>query len=501
MTSVIEWMDAWSREQPTRVYLRDARCDRFITYGAMVSLVRRWQADFDEHGPRVGGRIAILVSDPLDFAVVFLAVLTSGRHAVPLDPDAPPAETERALRHARPELVVTDRSIPAPSGVRELSPRMTLDPVPVGPEVDGGHGPVVGGHGPVVGGHLEVDDHGSVAEQGGVLLTGSAPAGPTTQVFLGTAQLSYVAATVARHHQLSRSDIGYNPLPLFHANALVVGLLATLYSGATLVLDRRFRRRGFWTMIGRHRVTWINGVPAILAILARDRDAVRARDCHVRFVRSAAAPLSVRVLQAFEEATGVPVLETYGMTEAGGHLTASPPAGTRKPGSVGVPVGSEVRIVDDTGTVLPAELTGKVQVRGPGVIRAYVGPDDGHRFTDDGWLDTGDIGLLDPDGYLFLSGRSDDVINRGGEKVLPREVEEVLLADPRVRRVTVVSRPDAVLGEVPVALVVPVDVPDPRLRTDLAERCEAGLTKFKRPTSIEIVADLPAAAGHTHAAA
>ncbi|WP_131786294.1 AMP-binding protein [Protofrankia symbiont of Coriaria ruscifolia] len=482
MTSVTEWLGVCGREHPGQVYLREARGNRSVTYGEMAALIQRWRTDLDAHGPRVQRRIAILVSDPLDFAVVFLATLASGRHAVPLDPDAPPAELERALERTRPDLVVTDRSLPAPCGIRQLSPRMATEHTATLPSGCGPDGTDLG------------DGGTSCRVPGGVLVTGSTGSVATEavrEIFLDSEQLAHVAAAVAHHHQLSRTDIGYNPLPLVHVNAQVVGLLATLCSGATLVLDRRFRRRGFWTMINNHQVTWINGVPAILALLAMDPHAARARDCRVRFVRSASAPLTVSVLQAFEEATGVPVLETYGMTEAGSLITANPPQGTRKPGSVGLPVGSEVRVVDDDGMLRTPDQVGKVQIRGPGVIRAYAGPAGGDRFTPDGWLDTGDIGFVDSDGYLYLSGRSDDMINCGGEKVSPREVEEVLLADPRVYRAVVVGRPDVVLGEVPVALVVPVDVLDPLLVTELAERCEIGLAKFKRPASIEIVSDLP----------
>ncbi|WP_239310525.1 class I adenylate-forming enzyme family protein [Frankia sp. Cj3] len=496
MTSVTEWLCVHAREQPDQVYLREAHGNRSITYGEMLSLVRCWQADLDERGPQAGRRIAIGVSDPLDFAVVFLAAVTGGRQAVPLDPDSPPAELERALRHVRPDLVVTDRPLPMPAGIRQISPRLTGK------------------------GAADVHRRTTAADpadepRGGVLLVGSGAAGPFTEIFLAIDQLAHVAATISRHHQFSHTDIGYSPLPLVHVNTQVVGLLASLCGGATLVLDRRFRRRGFWTMIARHRMTWINAVPAMLALLARDPQTAQAHDCRVRFVRSAAAPLPVEVLRAFEAATGIPVLETYGTIETGGLITANPPHGTRKPGSVGVPVGSEVRVVDHSGTPCSPGVVGNIQVRGPGVIRAHTDSTGHDRFTHDGWLDTGDIGCLDSDGYLFLSGRTDDVINRGGEKVYPREVEEVLLSDPRVRHAAVVSRPDAVLGEVPVALVVPVDVPDTMLRYDLAERCETGLAKFKRPTSIEIVSDLPVrptdmirlerpaepAIGHTHAAA
>ena len=147
-------------------------------------------------------------------------------------------------------------------------------------------------------------------------------------------QLSHVAANVAGHHRLTPADRGYCCLPLFHVNAEVVGLLATLAAGACLVLDRKFSRHRFWELIEQRRITWINAVPAIIAVLAMDPPAVPAAG-RVRFVRSASAPLPPSVLGRFEEAYGIPVIETYGMTEAASMIAANPLDGLRKAGSVG----------------------------------------------------------------------------------------------------------------------------------------------------------------------
>jgi len=200
------------------------------------------------------------------------------------------------------------------------------------------------------------------------------------------------------------------------------------------------------------------------------------------------------VLSRFEEATGLPVIETYGMTEAASMITANPLDGPRKAGSAGRPVGTQVRVARLAAgryVPCPARTVGRVQIRGRGVISEYAENGPAGAVDPEGWLDTGDLGHLDQDGYLFLAGRSDDVINRGGEKIYPREIEDVLLAQPGVRSAAVVAAYDEVLGERPVAYVVPTE-PWPReLEDALRAACAAALPRPKRPSAFCLVRDLP----------
>ncbi|HEX4220285.1 MAG TPA: AMP-binding protein, partial [Acidimicrobiales bacterium] len=318
-------------------------------------------------------------------------------------------------------------------------------------------------------------------------------------------------------------------------------------------------RTAFWALMEQHQVTWINAVPAIVSHLA-DPDPGEDVPSRIRFNRSASAPLPAATLSRFEDNTGIPVLETYGMTEAASQITANPLMGPRKPGSVGVPVGVELRItVDETvapqetrspdespqeirspdespqetrsldETTSPDEATsagetapiaetecmqagiggsprdgsqpGHVEIRGPSVITAYGGNRHRDRFTADGWLRTGDLGTLDDDGYLYLVGRTDDVINRGGEKVYPRDIEEAILTDPDVMAAAVVAEDDAVLGQVPVAFLVlqiGVDASDTGTVGFIANRVRKGLdatlVRSQQPVAIHVVEELPAGA-------
>jgi acyl-CoA synthetase (AMP-forming)/AMP-acid ligase II len=258
--------------------------------------------------------------------------------------------------------------------------------------------------------------------------------------------------------------------------------------------------------MAERRITWINAVPAIVSRLATP-DLDEVIPSRIRFIRSASAPLPVATSTRFEANTGIPVVETYGMTEAASQITANPVTGVRKPGSVGLPVGVEVRVVAaESSTVcppVPGGSVGEVEIRGPSVIAAYAGHHHGDRIDADGWLRTGDLGHFDEDGYLYLDSRTDDVINRGGEKVFPREVEELILIDADVEGVAVVGSPDPELGQVPVAYIVlrgfeddadiDIDIAA-RVTARLRDRLAAGLVRSKRPVSLRVVRALPAGA-------
>ncbi|MBT2503232.1 class I adenylate-forming enzyme family protein [Curtobacterium sp. ISL-83] len=468
-----------------RAYLEDARSDRVLTYGALDAAVSAWSATFDALGVAPSGAVLVDVGDPLSFAVVHLAALATGRRAVPVDTGQPSTEPRRlADLIGGASVVVSDRD-PAAAGGQGGDPEPAVPGAAAG-QID----PTTFLPSAVRDGEVPVTNPDAPGE-GSVVLFTSGSTGTPKGVELPESQLLVVARAVARHNALTADDRGFNSLPLFHVNAEVVGLLATLVAGATLVVDRRFRRTGFWELLAERRVTWLNAVPAILAVLARTGPLAFPEG--LRFVRSASAPLPEPVRAALGD---IPLVVSWGMTEGASQITATPLGAAPRPGSVGVPVGSEVQVRGEDGRVLPADEVGALWVRGSGIVHRYLFGRAAERFDDAGWLSTGDVGSVSADGWVSLAGRSDDVINRGGEKVYPSEVEDVLLGDPRVLEAVVVGRPDEVLGAVPVAYVIPqpgdpVDVPG--LVADLAARAEAHLARFRRPVEIVVVPDLPRA--------
>jgi acyl-CoA synthetase (AMP-forming)/AMP-acid ligase II len=449
------------RAAPT-AFVSDARSARVVSHQDLAAAVHIWSGELAARAVDPGARVLLDIDDPVTFAVAHLAVVAAGRCSAPTDPGAPPAEAARTRAAVAPALTLTDRA--DRSGL--LVTRGGLPAAPMGSPSRADAGP------------------------GSVLLLTSGSTGAPKAVELTEAQCLHVARAVAVHHRLDRVDRGFCPLPLFHVNAQVVGLLATLVAGGELVVERRFRRTGFWRLLVERDVTWVNAAPAILTILARDAEEPVVGSL-LRFVRSASAPLPPQVRDLFVARTGLPVVESYGMTEAASQITATALDEPHHPGSVGRPVDVELRVVDRAGRACPPGVVGRVRIRGAGVIRGYVGNAAADRFDPQGWLDTADLGSLDAEGHLFLTGRADDVVNRGGELVYPREVEEVLLGDPAVAEAVVVGRPHDVLGTVPVALVRVADAEPADLVERLGERCVGELAPFKRPVEIRVVERFP----------
>jgi acyl-CoA synthetase (AMP-forming)/AMP-acid ligase II len=477
------WIEEAAARHGGDVYLADARGKETLTYAGLLAAVRETERHLDEAGLPRGARVSIRLADPLGYATALVALIASGRVVVPLDPGAPDSEIARVTAVARPAGLVTSATVTGGAAIGGTGPAdgtMAADG-----EATPSFGITAFDLAPLTAG----------ADGGGIFLCTSGTTGTPKGILLREEQLAHVASSVVDWHRLGRDDRGYCSLPLFHVNAEVVGLLATLRAGAYLAVDRKFSRRGFWDLISAERITWINAVPAIISILSMDPPA--DPPARLRFVRSASAPLPLAALERFERSVGVPVIETYGMTEAASMITANPLDGPRKAGSAGRPASAQVRIGLPGGRPATPASTGatsigRVQIRGAGVITAYASGGRPGVIDDEGWLDTGDLGYLDDDGYLFLVGRSDDVINRGGEKIYPREIEEILLAQPGVHSAAVVGLTDEVLGERPVAYVVPesgavADEVEEVLRAACAQR----LPRHKQPSEFWLVDEMP----------
>lgn len=302
------------------------------------------------------------------------------------------------------------------------------------------------------------------------------------------------AFNVGRSLELSAQDRCLNVMPLFHIHGLVAALLASLASGGSVACTPGFRDGQFLPWLNALRPTWITAVPtihqAILAELARHPAGAAAS--RLRLVRSSSAALSPAVMRDLEAALQAPVIEAYGMTEAAHQMASNPlPPRKRRPGSVGLAAGPDLAIMDDGGRLLPAGTTGEIVIRGDNVTRGYL--DNPHANAEaytDGWFRTGDQGLIDADGYVYLTGRLKEIINRGGEKVSPREVDEALLEHAAVRQAVAFGVRHQSLGEDLAAAVVLKDgatATADEIRAFLFGR----LAEHKIPSRIVVVDEIP----------
>ncbi|MHB1089388.1 MAG: AMP-binding protein, partial [Acidimicrobiales bacterium] len=418
-------------------YLLEVRGPRTITYDALATKAHEWRHTLTTLGVRSGTRVGLVVADPLDFSEAFISLLAAGMWVAPLDPTGSLTSGEQIAQRSETlhlELIVSDRPAPREHHPRwyDMYARAETSDEPAPPR-----------------------DTEFTPNSGGVLLSSSGTTGTPKVMALPSAQLLHAATLIANHNELTPTERGMNPLPLWHINAEVVGLLATLVSGASLALDDRFHRTGFWALVDSLGVTWINAVPAIISrLVALQPDEIAPS--RVRFIRSASAPLAPALLRQFESATDIAVVESYGMTEAASQICVNPLDASRKVGSVGRPVGVQLRVRsldDESNTDVDAFVVGNVEIKGPSVITHYEAEGYDDRFDSEGWLRTGDLGYLDDEGFVFLVGRSDDVINRGGEKIFPREIEESVLGLAGVSACAVVGAPHDVYGQVPVLYV------------------------------------------------
>jgi acyl-CoA synthetase (AMP-forming)/AMP-acid ligase II len=457
-----------------------------MTYGGLRRAIAETAAWLGRFAGKTPPRIAIVLPNGPEMAVAFLAV-ASHATAAPLNPAYREEEFDFFIGDlgAQALMVLAGDAGPA----RAVARRRGVPVVELAPDLAGPAGAfnVVGAtSGPALR-QLAAEDVALVLHTSGT--TARPKIVPLTQ-----ANLRASAANVAREIALDPADLCLNVMPLFHIHGLVGVLLASMATGAGVVCTPGFNALKFFAWMDEFAPTWVSAVPTMLqAILARaERNRAILERRHPRLIRSSSAPLPPRVMAELESKFGCPVIESYGMTEAAHQMTSNPlPPSPRKPGTVGRAAGPDVAVLDDTGRVLPSGRIGEVAVRGANVMTGYENnPAANAAAFVEGWFRTGDQGAIDAEGYLTITGRLKEIINRGGEKISPREVDEALLDHPAVAEAVAFALAHDKLGEEVAAAVVlkPEAVAgEAELRAFLAER----LADFKVPRKIVLVAEMP----------
>ena len=458
-----------------------------LSYRALAAHIDCAQAAMRECGLGYGDRIALVLPNGPEMAAAFLAV-AGGAVCAPLNPRYRAEEFDFYLSDLGVKaLIVEAGSDSAACAVARSRGIDVIELAPAG-EARAGVFSLHGSAGRVV------DSRPAQGEDVALLLHTSGTTSRPKLVPLLHKNLCASAFNIGRTLRLSPDDCCLNVMPLFHIHGLVAALLSSLAAGGKVVCAPDFSASGFFEWISEFRPSWYTAVPTMhQAVLAHANEHAAVIANHrLRFIRSSSAALPAPVMAELEGLFGVPVIESYGMTEAAHQMASNPlPPAERKPRSVGIEAGPEVAIMDAAGAQLPQGQSGEVVIRGANVTPGYENnvPANQASFSN-GWFRTGDQGYLDADSYLFLTGRLKEIINRGGEKISPREIDEALLEHPAVAQAVAFALPHPTLGEDVAAAVVlkQENSTDPRaIREFLFER----LTDFKIPSQVVIVPAIP----------
>ncbi|MFN3327117.1 MAG: AMP-binding protein [Bryobacteraceae bacterium] len=455
-----------------------------LSYADLAAQTRRLAGQLRASDIRPGDRLAIVLPNGPEAATAFLAVASCASCA-PLNPNYIREDFEFYLNDLRAKAVLVDAS--APAAVLNAARTLGVRVLRLEPQTSAGEFTLADLHGSV-----EPDWLGE--EETALLLHTSGTTSRPKLVPLTARNLAMSAANIAGTLALSPADRCLNIMPLFHIHGLMAAVLATVHAGASVVCTDGVFASQFFAWLAEFEPTWYTAVPTMhQGILARaaEHSGVIGK-AKLRFIRSSSAPLPPLVMKELERTFRVPLIEAYGMTEAAHQMASNPlPPGVRKPGSVGRAAGPEIAIMNDRGDLLGAGETGEVVIRGANVTPGYKRNAAANEaaFTG-GWFRTGDQGRMDEDGYLYLTGRLKELINRGGEKIAPKEVDEMLLEHPAVRQAVTFAVPHAQLGE-DVAAAVELRsgqlVSESELQAWAAERLPA----FKVPRLIRFVDRIP----------
>jgi acyl-CoA synthetase (AMP-forming)/AMP-acid ligase II len=484
VSTVRELVDAQAAARPDATYFVAADTGHTLAFGAVRDGSRRIAGVLARRGLAPGAHVSLVMPNGIATLRLLLGAMASGYCVNPVNLVSQPEQMRYVLDHSDSRLVFTspEWTQKVTALVSGLSRRIEV--VEVEPDE------------PLVADEREgdaIDVPPPAADSLALLMYTSGTTGTPKGVMLTQANVTANARIISDEHRLGPDDRVTAVLPLYHINAFAVTMLAPLAHGGSLAMPPRFSASRFWDLVIRHGCTWLNLVPTMVSYLLEGEAPPREALKHVRFARSASAPLPPEHLRAFQEKFGVSVIETMGLTETVAPAFSNPiePA-RRKVGSVGRASGCEAKVVDEKGVELPDGTPGEIAIRGPQVTPGYYKNPaaTAAAFHPDGWFRTGDVGMRDADGFFFITGRIKELIIKGGENIAPREIDEVLLRHPAVLDAAAVGVADRHYGQEIVACVIRRAGADCSAE-EIRAFCLEHLGKYKTPKAIHFVDELP----------
>ena len=472
------------RENPQKQFLFSEADGRVFTYGDFAKAVEATAALLHSHSVGKGDVVSLLMANSAEYIIAYFACWKLGALAGPINSLLKEDETAYVINNSEAKVVVLGAEFRARiEGIRDKLPHLksviTFDDVAKTTErfaADTSVSP-----------SLTRDDD-------AIIIYTSGTTGKPKGCLLTHGNLIANARQISRWLGFTSADRLLTVMPLFHMNAVSVTTMSALYAGGSTVVSPKFSASRFWQIISDYQITSFGSVATMLSmLLSTYPDGVPAglNTGQLRFAMCGSAPVPAEVMQRFEETFNCLVIEGYGLSESTCRSTFNPPDKRRRPGSCGLPIGNDMRVVDDEDREVADGELGEIVLRGENILKGYYRNDSAtaEAFRN-GWFHTGDVGYRDADGFYYIVDRKSDMIIRGGENIYPREIDEVLYQHAAVASAATVGVPDPLYGEEVAAFVV---LKEGREATEeeLIEHCRARLADYKCPKSLRFVADIP----------
>ena len=487
------------QERPEQTAVGTSDRGTVISYRQLDTLIRSAMEQLSELGLSRGATVALVSDNCVEFVVGFLAIVSLGARIAPLNPALTSAQRNARLSELSADAVLTPKHLATKLGIAEraagIAAFWTINIESSGStyEVKIAHRHGQRPPSDVAAGTSTPIDANDVAL---LMFTAGTTSAPKL-VPLTHRNIAASIHNICAGYDLSPEDATLIVMPLFHGHGLIAGLLSTLGSGGSAYLPSTggFSAHLFWPDVVRLGVTWYTAVPTIHRILVNraSKEYTSSSPVRLRFIRSCSAPLDEELSTATAAAFGAPVISAYGMTETSHQLSSNPlPVhGSNKTSSVGIPMGVEIRIVAEDGNEAATGGIGEIWVRGATVTSGYLNDLRANSASVvNGWFRSGDLGSRDADGYLFVRGRLKEIINRGGEKISPGDIEMALLSNRKVLDAASFGESDAMYGEAVEAAVILREGME-ATEEELRDYCRTKLSAFEVPQRIYIVAEFP----------
>lgn len=489
METIRDYIERHAANQGKATFLIAPDDNREQTFAELKSSVDAIGEHLDRLGIPQGAKVAFLLNNGYWALNLFLGVMANNRVIVPLNAVAGNVQLIHVLQHSDADYVLVTPQFR--DKLDQLTAAIDRPICVIDVDDEGPHWPDSAGKSvPVIAQPAPGDT--------ALLLYTSGSTGLPKGAVLSHLAVTSGGRNVMLAHELESKDQVLCVLPVYHINGAMVTVSAPLVSGSSVVMPARFRVSTFWNQVSQYQCTWSSLVPTIIKYLldrAADEPYAFGSDERLkafRFARSASAPLAAATLKEWEQVFQVPMIETIGLTEAAATIASNPlPPREHKAGSVGLPFGNEIAIVDDAGNLCPPEVIGELIVRGDNLLdHYYKNPEATASSIIDGWFHTGDLGKKDNDGYLYITGRIKELIIRGGENIAPREIDDILYKHEAVLEAAATGVEDDNYGQEVVACVVLRDG-YACTEDELRRFCETAIGTIKMPKKIYFFDELP----------